>query len=98
MGFRAFFYQRRVPGVDDPNCDCEEETTVEHVLLRCEKWNELRDIELEGQNRSSLRGLLGTRKGCLAAARRIQKTELLAQYDASSVLSDVGSRAYVPST
>ena len=80
VGFRAFLYQRRVPGVDDPNCDCGEEMTVEHVLLRCVKWKELRDIKLGGQNRSSLRGLLGTRKGCLAAARLIQKTELLAQF------------------
>ena len=44
------------------------------------KWKELRDTELEGQNRSSLRGLLGTTGGCLAAARLVQKTELLAQF------------------
>lgn len=80
VGLRAFLFQRRVPGVDDPNCDCGEEMTVEHVLLRCMKWSELRDLELEGQNRSSLRGLLGTRKGCLAAARLVQKTGLLAQF------------------
>ena len=54
--------------------------TVEHVLLRCARWKELRDVELKGQNQSSLRGLLGTRRGCLAAAGLVQKTELLAQF------------------
>ena len=44
VGFRAFLHQRKVPGVEDPYCDCgrEEEMTVEHVLLRCQTWNELR--------------------------------------------------------
>ena len=62
--------------------------TVEHVLLRCVRWKELRDIELEGQIRSSLRGLLGTRKGCLAAARLVQKTELLAQFQKAELEGD----------
>ena len=80
IGFRAFLHQRRVPGRNDPNCVGGEEMTVTHVLLKCAEWKELRDEALEGQKRSSLRELLGTRKGCLAAARLIQKTELLAQF------------------
>ena len=80
VGFRAFLYQRRVLGVDDPYCDCREEMTVEHVLLRCARWSKLQGVELQGQNRNSLRGLLGTRRGCLAAARLVQKEELLAQF------------------
>ena len=85
VGFQAFLFQRRVPGVDDPNCDCGEGMTVEHVLLRCARWKELRDIELEGQKRSSLRELLGTRQGCLAAVRLVQKTELLAQFQKANL-------------
>ena len=74
IGFRAFLYQRRVPGTNDPNCDCGEEMTVAHVLLKYAEWKELRDVALEGQKRSSLRELLGTRKGCLAAARLVLLT------------------------
>ena len=35
---------------------------------------------LEDQDRRSLKGLLSTQKGCLAAARMVQETELLAQF------------------
>ena len=88
VGFRAFLFQRRVPGVDDPNCDSGEEMSVEHVLLRCARWKELRDTELEGQKRGSLRELLGTRQGCLAAIRLVQKTELLAQFQKADLESE----------
>jgi hypothetical protein len=82
IGFRSFLYHRKVPGVEDPNCSCGSgaEMTVKHVLLDCRDRKDLREQALEGQDRRSLERLLSTRKGCLAAARMVQQTELLAQF------------------
>jgi exonuclease III len=83
IGFNAFLYKRGVPGLDDPQCThCNngDDMTVEHVVLKCSKWREERNRALVGLPRSSLRRLLETRRGCLAAARIIQATRLLAQY------------------
>ena len=36
IGFRAFLYKMKVPGIEDPLCNCCEdgkEMTVEHVLM-----------------------------------------------------------------
>jgi hypothetical protein len=89
IGFRAFLYQRKVPGFEDPlcrDCDVREDMTVRHVLLKCDKWKELR---LECLRRAGcapghvlLPDLLNTRKGCLAAARMVWKTGLLEQFKA----------------
>jgi hypothetical protein len=83
IGFNAFLYKRGVPGLDGPQCThCNngDDMTVEHVVLKCSKWREERNRALVGLPRSSLRRLLETRRGCLAAARIIQATRLLAQY------------------
>ena len=77
----------KVPGVDDPLCrHCEkgEEMTVEHVLIRCQRWSELRKECFRrafGPGATpSLEGLLSTRKGSLAATRMVWETGLLAQF------------------
>jgi hypothetical protein len=89
IGFRAFLYQRKVPGVLDPlctDCDAGEDMTVDHVLLKCEKWQALRQecFQRAGlpAERALLPNLLNTRKGCLAAARMVWKTGLLKQFKA----------------
>lgn len=89
IGFRAFLYQRRVPGFEDPSCqDCDagEDMTVAHVLLKCSKWQEQRNECFQragcSPETASLANLLNTRKGCLAAARMIWKTGLLKQFQA----------------
>jgi hypothetical protein len=81
-----------VPEVNDPNCSCGsgEETTVELVLLQCQDWRELRARALERQNRRSLGQLLATKKGCLAAVRMIQQTELLAQFQKADLEREEG--------
>ena len=47
--------------------------TVEHVLMQCQKWSELRkecfDRAFKAGATPTLEGLLNTRKGCLAAAK-----------------------------
>ena len=39
IGLKAFLKGRRVPGYEDSACECqEEEETVQHFLLRCQRW------------------------------------------------------------
>ena len=90
IGFRFFLYQRKVPGIEDPFCQmCNELETVQHVLLRCPRWEELRKEclrkGLKEGTRPSLQALLETKKGCLAAAGMIQRTELLAQFKSCDI-------------
>lgn len=94
IGFRAFLCQRKVPGFDSPICqDCNagEDMTVTHVLLKCSKWAELRRECLQRagctQAVPQLVDLLNSRKGCLAAARMVWKTELLEQYQTCNMES-----------
>ena len=60
--------------------------TVTHVLLECDKWQALREECLQRAGctpeTTNLATLLNTRKGCLAAARMVWKTELLKQFNA----------------
>lgn len=92
IGFRAFLFNRKVPDINSPwclSCDGQELETVQHILLKCPAWKELREECFkngfdEGVT-PSLRMLLGTEKGCRAAARMIQRTGLLSQYSACEV-------------
>jgi hypothetical protein len=43
MGFNAFLYERRVPGVWSRRCTCEQGAMpVRHVLLVCLDWQDVR--------------------------------------------------------
>ena len=63
--------------------------TVEHVLMQCQKWSELRkecfDRAFKAGATLTLEGLLNTRKGYLAVAKIVQKIELLAQFYSSNL-------------
>ena len=89
IGFRAFLYERRVPGYDNPNCECGEKMTVTHVLLKCVIWDGKRAAALVDQDRRTIQRLLSTRKGCLAAIRLVQQTELLEQFKAADLGREV---------
>ena len=81
IGFRAFLYNRKVPRINSSNCDCGNLIIVIHVMLRCPRWIEARAVAFVGIDERLLRllkDLMVTRKGCLAAARMVQQTELLA--------------------
>ena len=61
--------------------------------MECPKWSTLREECFARAFRRgttpTLKGLLDTRKGCLAAAKMVWKTELLAQFN-SCDLNEVG--------
>jgi hypothetical protein len=83
-GFNHFLYKRRVLGVESSACDCAQgDMTVEHVLLKCHKWQTER-AELIGSLRTrNLRQILTERKSCRAAVKMIQRTKLLKQFKAT---------------
>jgi hypothetical protein len=90
IGFRAFLHKMKVPEIDNPLCQiCKELESVQHVLLRCPRWQEQREecmkTGLKGETRPSLKALLSTKKGCLAAVRMIQRTGLLAQFQSCDI-------------
>jgi hypothetical protein len=40
IGLKAFLYKRRVPGFDNPACDCGGgRQTAKHTIMFCAKWN-----------------------------------------------------------
>jgi hypothetical protein len=80
----------KVPEIDNPLCQIYKELEgVQHVLLRCPRWQEQREecmeTGLKGETRPSLKALLSTKKGCLAAVRMIQRTGLLAQFQSCDI-------------
>ena len=79
VGFNAFLYDKRVPGVWSRRCACGQGAmTVQHVLLVCPSW---RDIRQEiGLVRQDIRWALTTREGASLAIQFILRTGLLEQF------------------
>jgi hypothetical protein len=85
IGFNAFLYEMRVPEVLSPNCECESESmTVEHVLLKCPRWNAERAELIAPLRTSNITEILTTRAGGKAAVRLVQRTKLLSQFRAAA--------------
>jgi hypothetical protein len=79
IGFNAFLYERRVPGVWSRRCACEQGAmTVRHVLLACPEWQDTRrDHALI---RKDIKWALTTREGTSKAIRFMLQTGLLEQF------------------
>jgi hypothetical protein len=79
IGFNAFLYERRVPGVWSRRCTCEQGAmTVRHVLLVCPEWQDTRrDYVLI---RKDIKWALTTREGTSKAIRFVLQTGLLEQF------------------
>ena len=81
IGFNAFLYERRVPSVLSPRCNCGlGDMTVLHVLTICPTWNDLRRRTLHTLRTTDTRKILGTPEGIKAAVRFTLITKLLAQF------------------
>ncbi|XMA13648.1 hypothetical protein WAI453_006439 [Rhynchosporium graminicola] len=87
IGLRDFLWKRRVPGVDDPGCDCGEgRQTVDHILLRCRKYNDVRRRVLGRGGRIDLRAILNEPKLVTKAIRFMEQTRLLGQFRSCDVV------------
>jgi ribonuclease HI len=81
IGLRDHLWKRRVPGLDDPGCDCGEgRQTVSHILLRCRNYRDLRRREFGIQGRMDLRAILNKPKLATKAIRFMEQTHLLGQF------------------
>ena len=81
IGIRDFLWKRKVPGLDDPGCDCGEgRQTVGHVLMRCRKYRNLRRREFGRGGRIDLRAILNEPKLVTKAIRFMEQTHLLGQF------------------
>ena len=88
IGLRQYLHTMRVPDIEDPYCyECLDEwddtplqpQTVEHILLQCRAYQDLRD-DLRRHLQDGTRGLrdvLGDTNGAVAAALFMAKTGLL---------------------
>jgi hypothetical protein len=82
IGLKAFLSKMRVPGYENPQCDCQQrEETVQHFLLECTQWDEQRN-SLGPYKNGSLRELLGTREGSGKATEFLFQTRRLEQFQA----------------
>jgi len=82
IGLRDFLYQRGVPEITDPQCDCGEgRQTVMHVLMRCRSFKNLRRQELSGiPGRNNLRAILNEREAATKAVNFMEQTQILGQF------------------
>ena len=80
IGLNAYLHSRKVPGIDSPNCTCGFRLqTIEHILLDCRKYRELRRHYF-GLRRMDVDEILSTPKLTLKAAEFIEATRLLGQF------------------
>jgi ribonuclease HI len=81
IGLRDFLWKRRVPGVDGPGCDCGEgRQTVDHILLRCRTYNDVRKRVFGRGGHIDLRAILNEPKLVTKAIRFMEQTHLLGQF------------------
>jgi ribonuclease HI len=81
IGFNDFLFNRRVPGITSPRCECgERRQTVAHVLLRCRTHKDLRNQvfgNLPGRN--NLRAILSKPQLATKAIEFVEQTQILGQ-------------------
>jgi ribonuclease HI len=80
IGLKDFLFNRHVPGVTDPKCDCGARwQTVMHVLLQCRKHQRLRR-QLLGPFPGSLRRIVSECKLAVKAIKFMEQTRILGQF------------------
>ena len=81
IGLKDFLFNRRVPGIADPRCECgERRQTVAHVLLHCKTHKSLRNQifgTLAGRN--NLRAILTKPQLATKAIQYVDQTRILGQ-------------------
>ena len=65
IGLKAFLHRRRVPGFDNPACDCGgERQTAKHTIMFCAKWNRAALFEEAGSQ--NYKKMVSTARGIRA--------------------------------
>ena len=83
IGFQEFLYKMKVPGIESPICQCQQEKeTVKHFLLGCATWESQRRKILGSYRFRDIRIILNTRKGSLKAVKFLLATGRLEQFKA----------------
>jgi hypothetical protein len=81
IGFNSFLYERKVPGIQSPNCECNRgPMTVKHIVLQCPKWRQEREEIGQPLRTNSLKRVLSGKEGCRAAIKLVLRTKLLEQF------------------
>ena len=83
IGLNDFLFNRGVPDVTSPRCECgERRQTVSHVLLRCSMYKDLRN-RLFGHlsRRHSLRIILSEPQLATKAIKYMEQTQILGQVE-----------------
>ena len=81
IGLRDFLWKRRVLEVDDPGCDCGEGwQTVNRILLKCWKYNDVWRRVFGRGGRIDLRAILNEPKLVTKAIRFKEQTCLFRQF------------------
>ncbi|CAG8977852.1 hypothetical protein HYALB_00011658 [Hymenoscyphus albidus] len=87
IGLRDFLWKRKVPGYNDPGCECGEgRQTVEHIVLRCRKFKDLRQREFGGGRWLDLKAILTESKTAIKVIRFMEQTQLLGQFRSCSTV------------
>lgn len=79
IGLRDYLFSRNVPGIQDRHCTCREgRQTVQHLLLTCRYFKEIRREIFGGiAGQMSLRRILSERKLAIKAIRFMEQTQIL---------------------
>lgn len=81
IGLRQFLYDRHVPTVPSPACDCGwHSQTVDHILLYCPRYTRSRPRLLECAATRDLGTMLSTNQGLKAATTWMMELDILGQY------------------
>lgn len=96
IGLRKFLYNRKVPGFDDPRCDCGRGTqNVLHLLLECPIYHRQRNETWRKEKRGKmgsgldLKLILNDNRYARKAALFMQDTGLIGQFNGPTPNLDV---------
>ena len=79
IGLRAFLHKRRVPGFDNPACDCGGgRQTAKHTIMFCTKWDRATLFTAGSQD---YRKMVSTARGIQAITRWMISCGILEQFN-----------------
>ncbi|APA14439.1 hypothetical protein sscle_13g092090 [Sclerotinia sclerotiorum 1980 UF-70] len=81
IGLRDYLWKKKVPDFNHPGCECGEgRQTVEHILLKCRDFNDLRKGLFNSKRQTDSRAILSNPKLATKAIKFMEQTQLLGQF------------------